>query len=167
MFCAESGFRTGQTVVMVDRRTGEAAEAVRVAGVAGGEVRVEGYTARFSAADGTGRPVVQGRIARSAEVVDLSGRTLREAGDDFIPVRQLEPRHDIRRATAADLRDIAERDEARSLASEMSRFLATSTNGGGSVRLRQLRAAARALGITNASSGTPGPSRAVSASLGR
>lgn len=117
-------FRIGQAVTMVDRRTGEPVEVVRIAGIGGGEVAVEGYTARFRASDGTGLDTEQVRLVRSAQVIDMAGNTLVPSGDVRVPVRVIAARHDIRPATAADRRATAERREFETLAAELAKHLA-------------------------------------------
>lgn len=139
-------FRIGQTVTMVDRRTGEPIETVRVAAMEGGEVAVEGYTARFSAADGSGIDTAQSRLLRTARILDMAGRVLSPGGDVRVPVRVIAARHDIRPATAADRKAVADRQLFERLATELSVRLADAATGRGDLRPSQLQEVARVLG---------------------
>lgn len=143
-------FRPGQAVVFVDRATGAPVELATVSEVLPdpGEVLLEGWTARFSLADGRGLPLVEYEDLPSCEVVDLSGRVVRAAGaPSAVPVRRIEPRFDIRPATAEDDRFLEEREEAGRLAASLSRRLSRLARSGSPPPLRDLIAAEECLAL--------------------
>lgn len=97
----------GAEVALVSLADESLVELARVAEVRPecGDLRVEGYTARFRLSDGLGLPLVEHARLPSCAVFNMRGQVLRPAmPPQPVEVRRLAARHRVRLATEQDRR---------------------------------------------------------------